>query len=113
MSLTVPVVRQVVERDDGCWREREKKLPIDDNEVLFQRIVQCLVRTGEWDRLKAKLNDSLLDESGWSQIQQNGRDLLDMPSIQDLCDRRFTDAHNNTSLGLHPKDVREKINTLL
>ncbi|KAF9006310.1 hypothetical protein BDZ89DRAFT_1079696 [Hymenopellis radicata] len=92
---------------------------MDDNEVLFQRIVHCLVRTGEWDRLKAKLN-SLLDESGWSrQIQQNGREFVppaahtdsyqsDMPATQDLCDRMSTDAHR-----LLPKDVREEINALL
>ncbi|KAF8897957.1 hypothetical protein CPB85DRAFT_1440062 [Mucidula mucida] len=89
---------------------------MNDNEVLFQRTVDRLVRTGEWERLKTKLM-CLLDESGWSrQMQENGREIAphaatsesNMPTILELCDRMSTDAHR-----ILLKDVRENINALL
>ncbi|KAF8991444.1 hypothetical protein BDZ89DRAFT_1086649 [Hymenopellis radicata] len=90
---------------------------MDDNEVLFQRIVHCLVRTGEWDGLKVKLN-GLLDESGWSrQLQQNGRELVHKPSLQTLMSWTCLRFRISVTAGLQtlmlPKDVREQINTLL
>ncbi|KAK0490747.1 hypothetical protein IW261DRAFT_1555924 [Armillaria novae-zelandiae] len=81
--------------------------PAADVDVYLKQILQRMIETGEWQRLKAMFT-AQLDESGWTdQLRSSGRKLADEMkplSIHDM----LTDLNMNAHKSL-PADARRSI----